>query len=44
MIKKFLILSMIALFTVSISSCREEEKSIGDEVEDVVDDVEDAVD
>jgi len=44
MIKKFLVLSMIALFTVSISSCREESDSVSDDVEDVVDDVEDAVD
>ena len=44
MIKKFLVLSMVALFAVSISSCREEEKTVGDEIEDVADDVEDAVD
>lgn len=43
MIKKIFLLSMIALFTASISSCREE-KTIADDVEDVVDDVEDAVD
>ncbi len=42
MIKKFLVLAVVALFTVSISSCREE--STSDKVEDVVDDVEDAVD
>jgi hypothetical protein len=42
MIKKFLVLTIVALFAASITSCREE--STGDKVEDVVDDLEDAVD
>ena len=44
MIKKFLVLGMVALFAISISSCREESDSVGDKMEDVADDVEDAVD
>jgi len=43
MIKKILVLSIVALFAVGTSSCREE-KTTGDKIEDVVDDVEDAVD
>jgi predicted small secreted protein len=43
MIKKILVVSIVALFAVSITSCREE-KTTGDKIEDVVDDVEDAVD
>ncbi len=43
MIKKFVVLTIVALFAVSISSCREE-NTVSDDVEDVVDDVEDAVD
>ncbi|GAK89417.1 hypothetical protein JCM19297_1245 [Nonlabens ulvanivorans] len=46
MIKKSIVLVILTLFTISISSCREE--STGDKVEDAVesvaDDVEDAVD
>jgi len=46
MTKKFLTLAAIALFTISISSCREKStgEKVGDAVENVVDDVEDAVD
>ncbi len=46
MTKKFLTLVTIAVFTLSISSCREKSagEKAGDAVEDVVDDVEDAVD
>ena len=42
MINKFVILSVAAIFAVSVSSCREENK-VSDDVEDVVDDVEDSV-
>ncbi len=46
MIKKIISIALVAIFTISISSCREE--STGEKVEDAVesaaDDVEDAVD
>ncbi|WP_262893089.1 hypothetical protein [Nonlabens antarcticus] len=42
MIKKILVLSIVALFAVSITSCREE--TTGDKIEDVADDVGDAID
>lgn len=46
MTKKFLTVAAIALFTISISSCREKStgEKVGNAVENVVDDVEDAVD
>ncbi|WP_201739448.1 hypothetical protein [Dokdonia sinensis] len=46
MTKKFFTLAAVALFAVSISSCREKTagEKAGDAIEDVADDVEDAVD
>lgn len=46
MTKKILTLAVIALFTISISSCREKStgEKVGDAVENAVDDVEDSVD
>lgn len=46
MTKKILTLAAVALFTVSISSCREKTtgEKVGDAVENAVDDVEDAID
>ena len=46
MTKKILTLAAIALFTISMSSCREKStgEKVGNAVENAVDDVEDAVD
>ncbi|WP_164549879.1 hypothetical protein [Nonlabens ponticola] len=43
MIKKILLLAMVAMFTVGISSCREEStgEKVGDAIEDAGDDIED---
>jgi hypothetical protein len=45
MIKKRLIVASLAvLFAVGVTSCREENDSVGDKMEDVADDIEDSVD
>ncbi len=46
MTKRFLTVAAITLFTLSLTSCREETKAekMEDAMEDVADDVEDAVD
>jgi len=46
MTKKFITLAAVAIFALSISSCREKSagEKAGDAIEDVADDIEDSVD